>query len=430
MGHGPIQPLCIMKKTIRFLTTGLFLWVLCGLFAIKPLMAQSSTNHATDGNGVLPRSMLESIRADHARTYSAIAVLEEYLLPGIGHTIKQKGSRHQAASFYVGFQSLFEATRSLDDSGIARPYDVHAFRIGLGGNWRKLGYYYAASSNFGYLLGGFDYERLGAMGTNFIIGYPYAAIAPFVGNQQLEDGVASVMTLDYVTGLSYDLGIANVGLGYVGSTGFYYTIYENRINAYLRGLFQSDSFQNLLEERNLNYLVAGVEQFDYFLAHGRQGFADLEYVLSTWRLPDGRKLADRRLGRISQRDIFGVLDLNTSYSWKPSAEVSELTVTLHTYGFHQDLAGVKSYGRGGYYSYRSNWGIAAGIQGGFVTLPDLPEFMIRGGKKPSYSAEMVLFSQDRHYYRFYLRQNHRETLELFPYAHGAWDFGFDIVLNI
>lgn len=440
-----------MKRTLVLL----FLWAGAAIFGsfipLSPVQAQTGQsmkapfghsmqaqsgqfvgNNGTNGNDgsrVVSLSMLESIRADHARTYSAIAVLEEYLLPGTTQTIKREGRWHEAMSVFVGFESLFDAARTLDPDGIVRPYDVHAFRIGLGSSSGRIGFYYAAAANMGYMLEGYDYERTGAIIANYFIGYPYAAVAPFVGTQQLEAGVASVMTLDYVAGVSYDLGIANVGLGYVGTTGFYYTIHENRLNAYLRGLFESDSFQDLMEERNLYYLAAGLERFDYFLPDGRQGFADLEYVLSTWRLPDGRKLTDRRLGRFSQRDIFGVLDLNASYSWRPQAEVSELSVGLHTYGYHRDLAQLKTYGGGGFRRAYHDWGFAAGVQAGYVTLPDIPEYLVRGGRKVSYSAEAILFYRDRLHYRLYLRHNHHETLEMFPYAQGALDFGFDIVLN-
>lgn len=373
------------------------------------------SQEAGQQNGVLSIEQLEQIRADHARTFGAVATLEDHLLRDTA-LAAQRNYDGQGTAFYLGFQSLLEAARAMDTSSTVQPYDVHAFRVGMGTRFRRFGLYYAAAANMGYLREGEDWEPWLPMMVNYMIGHAYAVAAPFIGGLESDVGYASVLRLDYVAGVSVDAGIAEFGAGYVGSSGVYVTVYQNRINAYLRGLLQLDA----QPEDLLPFVAAGITGLTPLSRYLSTSFTDLGVQRSTWRLPSGATLADRWFGDFRQKDIFGIIDIGLSYAWEPVPQFREISAGLHTRGYHQEVES--------YESRRAAFGVTAGV----VSLPDLPEFNITGGQRFSFSADLLLYPNfpERGYTRIALRRNHPDTLELFPYARDGWDFNLEMIVRL
>lgn len=364
-------------------------------------------------------------RTSHARTYSAMTTLEEQLLPATA-PIGDARSSGEVAVFYLGLQSLFDAVQVPACAGEIRPYDVHAYRVGMGARWDRFGLYYSTAANMGMLATESE-DRWGGMMVNYLVGHAYATVAPAVGQTGLEVDDLTAMNLDYVLMLTADLDLAEVGVGYVGSTGLYLTVLNNRFGAFVRGLVE---LKDDLQKGAIQYLSAGLEAFSPLERPGGIGVSDAWVRKRKWSIPTEevrQSAVDFWLARVGQRAILHHLDLHGGFSWAPEVNLRDLTASLHTKGYHPDLI------RRGYDPTRnSDW--AAGATVSMVNLPSLPSAGVEGGQVWAVSLDALYQWSKRDGYsaegfvRASLRRNHPDTLEIFPFAQNAWDFNLEVQL--
>jgi len=73
----------------------------------------------------------------------------------------------------------------------------------------------------------------------------------------------------------------------------------------------------------------------------------------------------------------------------------------------------------------------AAVSAGLVNLPARPWFGVDGGVRPTLAADAMVYPDggDEGYLKFSLLLNDPDTLTLFPYAQGAWQFHMSIMIR-
>lgn len=401
----------------------------------------------------VPYAVAAEARRSYARTYSAVNQLEDEVLPQLAMVDK-------GGLFRISFDAMFNVTQlpSIACGELAtQGFDVSSYNMAFAARGKRLAVFYSAAGNSSIIWEGWP-DRTIKHGGTFIVGHYYAASAPLWGARvinadQLDDnifteGYSSMasgdslggLSLDYIAGASLDLDYVVLGAGYVGSQGFY--LHADQPHS---GVF-FDTITELGEARSdpLRYLKTGLRGFRWLLDADSElgqtlGASDAD--VSRYRIvsPTGTlytqqddvevaPLAEDTFTRttLRQRDLWGILDVQASYTLEPKWALYDGIVRVHTPQYHPDLIR-KHAGR-----YRVDEGGAASLALGAVRLPERTYLAVRGGTKLYVAADMILYTGDEitdGHVKFQFLRNDPDTLAIFPYAQNAWSAHISFVIG-
>jgi len=238
------------------------------------------------------------------------------------------------------------------------------------------------------------------------------------------------ISLDYVVGGSVDAEIFTAGIGYVGSQGLYVHVVQEESGAFLDIL---GDLRELEDVDPLRYLQTGLSALRLVKEQTSvtdASFARYQLVAPTGALINGEQLPPEEetlsLTNIHQRNLLdGVLDVEAAGFIQPTPGLFEARVRLHTREFHTDLIAKK---RG---KLDTEEEAAGAIAVGLVNVPERPWYGVKGGLKPSVALEGILFADSggNGYFKGSFLLNDPDTLTLFPYAEGAWQFHLSATLR-
>lgn len=414
-------------------------------------------------SGSVPYAVAVEARRSYARTYSAIQELEREVLPSLA---RQKDDGNVLR---IGMNALFNVTQIPTIACgelAAQKYDVGAYNLSAGIRKGRLALFYSASANYALVSEDFFHRTIKHSG-GFILGHYYAFTAPLWGSRAINaddlegnvftddwafmssgDGAIGGVSLDYIAGASLDLEYAQLGAGYVGSQGLYIHADQPQTGLFFDTVTELRAMDTVRREDVLRYLKTGLSGFDWFQSENtafldRVGATDAD--LSRFRVvtPSGAilsaedtdaaalsELAQETLSMtaLRQRNIQGILDVSARYQLRPTPQVYEGSVRLHTRDYHPDLIR-KHAGR-----YAAEKATAAAVSLGLVNLPERTYFGVRGGPRPSASAEFIGYIDKNDVYgghiKGWLRLNDPDTLLIFPYAQGAWEFHLSVSMSL
>ncbi len=221
--------------------------------------------------------------------------------------------------------------------------------------------------------------------------------------------------IDAIGGGGFVSDYITINGGYALSQGLFGDIQIPKLQGFATALL-GDKFKDVVT------FLAGIRQFDYF---GLKEFTDtagrtslyarqLRYIPPQTAQPgDSSAATDQRdgafnfiSGHLEQTDIVGYFDVSLSYLTKPTPLLQEASVSIHTKGFRAHEAKI---GEG-------ENGLHAGLTLGLVTLPDLYDFGVEGGRRFRFGLEI----SDGIFYAS-VRSNDPQTLAMFPMAYNALD---------
>ena len=407
-------------------------------------------------SGSVPYAVAVDARRSYARTYSAINELEREILPALA----RQDSRGGGNVFRIGVNALLNVTQlpSIACGELARQkYDVGSYNLAFGAGNNRFSLFYSASANYA-LVSKDGIERTIKHGGGFILGHFYSFSAPLWGARAINaddiggdaftddwafmssgDGAIGGVSLDYIAGASLDLDYAYFGAGYVGSKGLYFHSSQPQSRLFFDTVADLRDTDGLDREDFLRYLKTGVAGFRWLAdeySDDWQRFGATDADLTRYRIvtPSGEVVtaADSRTASLSpppeetlsmtalrQRDIRGILDVAARYQVRPTPQLYEGTVRLHTRGYHPDL--VRKYAG----KYKVDGDGAASVAVGLVNLPERTYFGVRGGPRPYISADVIGYFDDGDVnggnVKAWIRLNDPDTLIIFPYAQGAWE---------
>lgn len=399
--------------------------------------------------GTVPWAVAVDARKSNARTYSALAELEDGLLPALDQ-------RKEGTVLRIGWNAMFGVTRlpSIACGELAdQVYDVGAYNLSLGARNKRFAVYYSAAATYSLVSPDWA-ERSIKHGGGFILGHFYSFTAPVWGARVINaddiggdaitdnwafmssgDGAIGGVSLDYIAGASVDLDYAVLGLGYVGSQGVFANLVQPQT-----GLF----FDTVTELATLSgdggsalrYLKTGVSAFRWFIQprddlHTIVGATDAHFAQYRVVAPSGqvftRTDADQSarssgqdalsMTALTQRNLWERVDVTARYQLAPTPQLYELGARVHTREYHADLLPEKR-GRRVVASE-----LAASAAVGLVNLPRRTYFGVPGGARPYLSADIVAYLNngkvDGSNVRASAMLNDPDTLIVFPYAQNA-----------
>ena len=404
--------------------------------------------------GTVPYAVAVEARRSYARTYSAVSQLEQEVLPTLA------SQRDSATVWRMGMNTLLNVTQlptTACGELAAQKYDVGAYSMALAVRGGRFAMFYSASANYALVYRD-GYERTIKHGGGFLLGHFYSLSAPLWGARVINadaiggdafsdgwaflssgDGAIGGVSLDYIAGASLDLDYAYVGAGYVGSRGFYLHADQPHTGLFLDTVSELRALGTFEREDLLRYLKTGLSGFAWFLDEGsaiRETLGATDADLSRYRIvsPSGDILIAQdaedveravlpeetlSLTALRQRNLWGILDVAARYQLRPTPQLYEGTIRLHTRDYHPDLLPR----RGG--RAISDEGGGAAIALGMVNLPERTYFGVTGGPRPYVSAEIIGYLDEDNAYggniRAWVRLNDPDTLIVFPYAQGAWE---------
>jgi hypothetical protein len=228
--------------------------------------------------------------------------------------------------------------------------------------------------------------------------------------------------IDGILGGGFVSSYVTVNGGYALSQGLFGDIQVPKLQGFATALL-GDEFKELAT------LAAGLRQFDYF---GNKGFTDtagrttlyarqLRYV-PPQSAPAGEAASKTQQdgafnfvsGHFAQTDIAGYFDVSIAYLTKPTPLLHELSFSVHTEGFQAK-------------SLETTGTAGVALTLGMVTLPNLYDFGIEGGRRFRFGLEFAAGP-----FSLSLRCNDPQTLAMFPMAYNALDIwaGLKMVSNL
>jgi len=212
-----------------------------------------------------------------------------------------------------------------------RALDLGAASFGLGGRYKRVGFFYAASMAYSGTAFHNPFTRSMLTMGYLMYGIVGAAFAPLVQVDESQ-GLATYVT-DYIVGLNVDAEVADVNVGYVGSRGFYSEIEEKRAGLFLATLFQ-DNFSAL------PYLRGGLSGLDTAAGLSSLYVRKLPFTSLAGTDVDGTRgestgaSEEFLTSHVKQRDLFGFLDLEAAYAFRPTPLLHEAQVGFHNPDYH------------------------------------------------------------------------------------------------
>lgn len=403
--------------------------------------------------GTVPHAVAVEARQSHARTYSAVAELENEVLPRLA-------AKGEGGLFRISSSSLFRVTRlpSIACGELASlVYDVGSYNMSVAAGGERFQVFYSAAANYA-LVSQDGYRRVIKHGGGFMLGHFYSFSAPLWGSRVINadqiggdaftdswsfmssgDGAIGGVSLDYIAGFNADVEYAAIGAGYVGSRGLYLHATQPQSGAFfdtvseLRGLGDGDGAS---ADDWLRYLKTGVSAFRWFQGPrsalgDRLGATDATFARYRVVTPTGRVLtaadADQvgtdalsqdvmSLTELRQRNLWTYVDVSARYQLRPTPQLYEFSLTGHTEGYHRDLLRPRE---------RRGWSGAtlASATIGIVNLQERSYFGVAGGVRPHIDLDAVFLIDDSdpdgNAVRLAFKVNDPDTLILFPYAQGA-----------
>jgi hypothetical protein len=404
--------------------------------------------------GTVPYAVAVEARESHARTYSAVAELEQEVLPRLA-------AKSEGGLFRMSSSSLFRVTRlpSIACGELASlVYDVGSYNMSVAAGNERLQLFYSAAANYA-LVSQDGYRRVLKHGGGFLLGHFYSFSAPLWGSRVINadqiggdaftdswgfmssgDGAIGGVSLDYIAGMSADVKYAALGAGYVGSRGLYVHAAQPQSGAFFDTVSELRDLGDGGEGPDwLRYLKTGLAGFRWFQKPRsdlgeKLGATDATYARFRVVPPTGRVLtsadADRvttddltqdvqSLTTLRQRDLWRYADVSARYQLRPTPQLYEFSVTGHTLGYHRDLLAPRD---------RRAWDrqITASATVGLVNLAERTYFGVPGGVRPHIDIDAVILADERDpdgsAFTLSFKVNDPDTLILFPYAQGAREF--------
>ncbi len=399
--------------------------------------------------GTVPWAVAVDARKSHARTYSALAELEDGLLPALDQ-------REKGTVLRIGWNSMFGVTRlpSIACGELAdQVYDVGAYNLSLGARNKRFAIYYSAAATYALVSPDWAQRTLKHSG-GFILGHFYSFTAPLWGSRVINandiggdavtdswafmssgDGAIGGVSLDYIAGASADLDYAVLGLGYVGSRGLFANVVQPQTGLF----FDTVTELSALSPDGggfLRYVKTGVSAFRWFLKarddlHSVVGATDANFARYRVVAPSGQVFtsadADRSadpsgqdalsMTALTQRNLWELVDVTARYQLAPTPQLYEFGARVHTRQYHADLLPE----RRGRRVVDSEFAASAAL--GLVNLPRRTYFGVPGGPRPYLSADIVAYMNngkvDGSNVRGSIKLNDPDTLIVFPYAQNA-----------
>ncbi len=393
--------------------------------------------------GSVPFLLAREAALTNARTYGAVATVERKILPEL-QGLEPRDWDHGGSVFFIGGDSLYNVLqipvtfKQNCDPGTA-PVDLSSYNLGFGLRAGPLTFFYTGGANSAFIS-----ESGGARGAftlaNFFVGHYYNVAAPFLGARRfrlVKDGVSS-MGVDYIVGAGLDLKWLDATVGYVGSTGAYFTLDQLDLGLFGRTLLQSLG-QDSLE---LAYLKAGKRAFDWWNKDGAQGTTTVYARKLRLPLPTVDDLQGAAYNRaleqldlwtahIEQRDILRYFDLTGAYTVLPSPQLYEARLSFHSPNYNQ-VSGVLQASR----MRKKLWPVEASAYIGVVQLPRMSFYQVGGGQHLAVGADVAFIVGERGatfehgIVRLQVWRNDPTILDIFPYAVDAWQFHLSVQYGI
>ncbi len=368
----------------------------------------------------------------NATTYGAAQWAERHLLPVLHRADRPEGWTGGGA---MDTNLVFGATRvptlelgypygdCPEDYRISmRPLDLGASNFGFVARKGRFGLFYAGSLTWSGSAFANNAARGMLTGSYYIWGGVGAMAAPALGGWSYTEGVGTVAP-DWILGGAADLSVLWVDAGYVGSRGVYANVQEGRV-----GFFGSALLQKAVA--GLPFFKAG--------AQGVESPAGLSSVYAR-RLPiqalprydaeSGRASStagdevEERLetAHLEQLNIGRIVDVYLAGAWKPSPQLWEARLGLHSKDYHQGRkasdAGTPGQTQAGFL-----------VQAGVVQLPDMYYYGVEGGLRGTgrleYTFGVPVDGGTSLYGQMRLLWNDPEVLALYPYAVGGTWFSY------
>ena len=360
----------------------------------------------------------------NALAYGATTYLQETIWPQLREAAKEAdGDWHGAGGYRFRTTAGAASVPTLelgypyagcpDELRISnRPLDLGAINFGVAATNGTVGLFYTSSITYGYTPSNDPRERFLLGMTGFTYGTMGALLAPLAGSDQAFGEGASAVYTDFVLGGLFDVTGVHGRLGYVGSRGLFADI-EADIPVFASAVIDEPSLSNLLSG-GLRRLNTGTPAGKTSLFVRNKPFRPLPKLSSggTGLVDDATGGLDFTTGHLGQADIGDHVDIQVAYALRPTPQIHEAQVAVHSDGFTDG---------------RDN-GASFLLRGGVVQLPDLWFYGVQGGLRPTFRAEAgIAFAEDGSAsagsVRYLVMMNDPEQLLLFPYAVNAVTMG-------
>lgn len=388
----------------------------------------------TDDYGLLPgTTRFEAARQaalTNAQIFGAVGAYTRHISPFLS-------SGKDGALFEVEYHATFDVMRAPGSCKVKLGKNLDGCNLGTAINPVDL---YGSNFAIGYRKGGWAFFYTASFTMPVVIGSPldrgitsYITImGPVLGHGMVPIQLISKKlvreafpgaSLDAIIGGSYGNEYVSVAGGYALSQGLFGDVQVPKISAFATALL-GDRFTEL------STLLAGFRQFDYLApasvtdTTGKTSlFArQLRYVPPQNLTPDQSALDAGRdgsfnflSGHIEQTDIARYIDVSAAYLLKPKPLLHEASVSIHTPKFRSFQVSKEP--------SQVDGPLHAALSVGVVTMPDLLDFGVEGGRFFKITAEVAsgpFFAT--------IGRNDARTLAMFPMAYNAFDVWFGLRL--
>ena len=396
----------------------------------------------------VPYNVAKIARSTHAKTYSAIGALEDRVFP----LLVEEGAEDGIGLFHMGVDGLMNVTQlpsnACGEIGL-QGYDVMAYNMVVAAGGGPVRVFYSAAGNSGVVYADWPDRWIKDAGSA-IVGHYYAFTAPLWGARVINadevddslfassfssvtsDSDVGGISLDYVVGASVDAKVLTAGAGYVGSRGLYVHVVQEESGAYLDLLGDLRDVEDIDPLRYLKTGLQALRILEEQTSATDAGFARYQLVGPSGAAYSESATAPEEevfsLTHVRQRDLLqeGILDVELAGVIQPTPAFYEATVRVHTPGYHRDIL-VRRDGARALRDYTGGGAVSAGL----VNLPARPWFGVEGGVKPTLAADALFYPNEdgEDYFKLSLLLNDPDTLTLFPYAQGAWQFHMSVMIR-
>jgi len=383
--------------------------------------------------GTVQHAIVQQAAATNAQLYGAAGFAERVLFPRMAHQTAHDGTglvwaTEVFALAGAAYVPSIERGPGCDQGVQQHRVDLFSSATGLAFGIGKTHFYYAGS------LTGHMYARRVTSGfVPYAYGLGTAMAGPLVtvpvtymdiGDPQGTSSLAG----DYFLGLHTDAKWLTASAAFVGSTGGFAHVMGKPVRFFAAAAVGADA--------SLEYARAGLDRQPISKEVGASSAFVRQLDLAT-QSPGGSPIGTTfQTAHVEQFDIAGMLDLHFAYSVRPTPQVHDVRVGLHTpvYGVGKQILDQGE----GFYDFEELtedgglMNVPASLTIGQVTLPALPQYGTPGGSAISIQAEafMVFPSSDSGglLIAYTFKANDPETLAAFPYATDALAHHFTIQL--
>lgn len=398
--------------------------------------------------GTVPWATAVEARRSNARTYSALAELENGLLPALA-------ARDEGAVWRIGWNSLFHVTELPSTACgelASQVYDVGSYNMSIGGGNEHVEVFYSASATYSLVTQHWA-DRSLKHGGGLLLGHFYSLTAPLWGSRVINadqiggnaftddwaflssgDGAIGGVSLDYVAGARGKTKWVEGGLGYMGSRGLFLHARQPQTGLFIDSVSDIAALSDTTGTDLLRYLKTGASGFTWFQkkrSEAFQKFGATDALLSRFQLirPTGstRGTADvdrsaattvdrLTVTQLQQRNIQQRVDVSVRAQLEPTPQLYEVGVRVHTKDYHTDLLPRR---RG--WAQMDSTG-AASVALGILNQPARPWYGVPGGVRPYFSGDLRAFdskSAAANNITLSVKYNDPDTIILFPFADNA-----------